>query len=92
MTAAHLRGLVLEEGGPTSHVAIVARALGIRPSAGSPTPPCAGRGGDAVIVDGQAGEVQIRPQPDVENAYAEKVRFLRRRQEQYAASCATSRR
>ena len=28
-TATRLRGLVLEEGGPTSHVAIVARALGI---------------------------------------------------------------
>ena len=28
-TASELRGLVLEEGGPTSHVAIVARALGI---------------------------------------------------------------
>ena len=32
-----IRGLVLEEGGPTSHVAIVARALGIAPSAGPRT-------------------------------------------------------
>src|SRR5256885_6428107 len=34
-----LRALVLEEGGPTSHVSIVARALGIAGSARSPTRP-----------------------------------------------------
>ncbi|MBB4040637.1 phosphotransferase system enzyme I (PtsP) [Microvirga flocculans] len=78
-----LRGLVLEEGGPTSHIAIVARALGIPavgevPNATSLTEP-----GDAIIVDGAAGEVQIRPNPDVEAAYAEKARLRARRQEQY---------
>jgi phosphotransferase system enzyme I (PtsP) len=78
-----LRGVVLEEGGPTSHIAIVARALGI-PAVGeisnatSLTEP-----GDAIIVDGAAGEVQIRPSPDVEAAYAEKARLRARRQEQY---------
>src|SRR3712207_8551535 len=78
-----LRGVVLEEGGPTSHIAIVARALGI-PAVGevsnatSLTEP-----GDAIIVDGAAGEVQIRPNPDVEAAYAEKARLRARRQEQY---------
>jgi len=78
-----LRGLVLEEGGPTSHIAIVARALGI-PAVGevanvtSLTEP-----GDAIIVDGTAGEVQIRPSSDVEAAYAEKARLRARRQEQY---------
>jgi phosphotransferase system enzyme I (PtsP) len=78
-----LRGLVLEEGGPTSHIAIVARALGIAavgevPNATSLTEP-----GDAIIVDGAAGEVQIRPNADVEAAYAEKARLRAKRQEQY---------
>ena len=78
-----LRGLVLEEGGPTSHIAIVARALGIPavgevPNATSLTEP-----GDAIIVDGAAGEVQIRPNADVEAAYAEKARLRAKRQEQY---------
>jgi phosphotransferase system enzyme I (PtsP) len=78
-----LRGLVLEEGGPTSHIAIVARALGIPavgevPNATSLTEP-----GDAIIVDGAAGEVQIRPSADVEAAYAEKARLRAKRQEQY---------
>ena len=38
-----------------------------------------------IIVDGGAGEVQVRPAADVEAAYAEKVRFRARRQEQYQA-------
>jgi phosphotransferase system enzyme I (PtsP) len=41
--------------------------------------------GDAIIVDGVSGEVQIRPAPDIEAAYAEKVRFRARRQAQYRA-------
>src|ERR1700756_676351 len=80
-----LRGLVLEEGGPQSHVAIVARALGIAAvgeidnATGIPDP------GDAIIVDGMAGDVHLRPLPDMEAAYAERVRLRARRQQQYAA-------
>ncbi|WP_420101162.1 phosphoenolpyruvate--protein phosphotransferase [Bosea sp. (in: a-proteobacteria)] len=78
-----LRGLVLEEGGPTSHIAIVARALGI-PAVGEVVNATAlVQPGDAVIVDGIAGEVQIRPQPDVENAYKDKARLRARKQKQY---------
>jgi len=78
-----VRGLVLEEGGPTSHVTIVARALGIATvgRAGNVVSLC--ENGDAIIVDGVAGEVHVRPPADVEAAYAEKVRFRARRQEQY---------
>lgn len=80
-----LRGLVLEEGSATSHVAIVARALDI---------PLIGRvsglldrveSNHAIIADGESGEVYIRPQNDVIDSYAEKVRFRARRQAQYAA-------
>ena len=78
-----LRGLVLEDGGTTSHVAVVARALGI---------PCVGdvanisslvEPGDPIIIDGQTGRVEVRPGSDVEAAYAEKARLRARRQEQY---------
>ncbi len=78
-----LRGLVLEDGGTTSHVAVVARALGI---------PCVGdvanisslvEPGDPIILDGMTGHVEVRPGPDVEAAYAEKARLRARRQEQY---------
>lgn len=80
---AHLRGLVLEEGGPTSHIAIVARALGIPAVGEIGNATALIQSGDAVIVDGQAGAVQIRPQPDVENAYKDKARLRARKQEQY---------
>ena len=80
-----LRGVVLEEGGPTSHIAIVARALGI-PAVGeiaNATALC--DAGDAIIVDGATGEIQVRPGPEIEAAYAEMVRLRARRQEQYRA-------
>ncbi len=60
-----LKGLVLEEGAPTSHVAIIARALDI---------PVVGRienalakieAGDTVIVDGDEAQIVLRPGEDV---------------------------
>ncbi len=76
-----LRGVVLEEGSPTAHVTIVARALGI---------PMLGRvqgalakinAGDRVALDADNGQVFIRPSEDVEMAYAQsiEVRAERRR-------------
>jgi len=78
-----LRGLILEEAGPASHVAIVARALGI-PTVGE-VENITGivEQGDAIIVDGTTGEVQVRPAADIEAAYREKARLRARRQEQY---------
>jgi phosphotransferase system enzyme I (PtsP) len=78
-----LRGLVLEEGGPTSHIAIVARALGIPVVSEIENATALVEAGDAIIVDGTAGEVQIRPPPDVEASYAQMARLRARRQEQY---------
>ncbi len=81
----HLRGLLLEEGGPTSHVSIVARALGIAAvgqianATGMVDP------GDPIIVDGTSGHVHVRPTADVEAAYAERVRFRAKRRAQYMA-------
>lgn len=80
-----LRGIVLEEGGPASHVAIVARALGIPAVGRVENATALVEPGDAIIADGVAGEVQIRPRPDVEAAYAEKARLRAKRQEQYRA-------
>ena len=80
-----LRGLVIEDGSAQSHVAIVAKALGI-PALGqaesvvehvSP--------GDAAIIDAETGEVYLRPLPDVIAAFSDKVRFRARRQKKYGA-------
>ncbi len=80
-----LRGLVLEEGGPHSHVAIVARALGIPAVGDIDNATGIVDPGDAIIVDGSAGDLQVRPLPDMEAAYAERVRLRARRQQQYQA-------
>lgn len=80
-----LRGLVVEDGSAQSHVAVVAKALGI-PAIGqaigvvehvSPN--------DAAVVDAETGEVYLRPLPDVISAFSDKVRFRARRQKKYEA-------
>src|SRR3954467_3359053 len=80
-----LRGLVLEEGGPNSHVAIVARALGIPAVGEIANATGIADPGDAIIVDGSTGDVHVRPSPDMEAAYIERVRLRARRQLQYRA-------
>jgi phosphotransferase system enzyme I (PtsP) len=80
-----LRGLLLEEGGPTSHVAIVARALGIAAVGEIANITGIVDPGDAVIVDGATGDVHVRPPGDVESSYAERVKLRARRQAQYRA-------
>ncbi len=81
----HLRALVLEEGGPTSHVAIIARALGIAAVGEVSNAIGLVDSGDAVIVDGTTGELHIRPSPEIEASYIERVRVRARRQLQYQA-------
>jgi len=80
-----VRGLVVEEGSPTAHVSIVARALGIPMVGGIDGLIERINTGDPIIADGDSGEIYVRPQPDVIQAYAEKARFRARRQAQYAA-------
>ncbi len=80
-----LRGVILEEGGETSHVAIVARALGI-PAVGQ----AAGiinlvDEGTSIVMDGGAGDIFVRPSSELEKSYAEKVRFYASRQAAYRA-------
>src|SRR5690606_35396431 len=77
------RGLVLEEGAPTSHIVIVARAIGIQTVGQVKGVVSMAENGDPVIVDDEDGQVHLRPQADIESAYAEKVRFRARRQKLY---------
>jgi phosphotransferase system enzyme I (PtsP) len=78
-----LRGLVLEDAGGGSHVAIVARALGIAAVGDVANILDFVEPGDAIIVDGALGDVHVRPTPDIEHAYAEKAKLRARRQERY---------
>jgi phosphotransferase system enzyme I (PtsP) len=82
MDYAHRRilGLVLEEGSPTAHVAIVARALDIPVVARVEDAASRIEAGDIVIVDGDHAQVLIRPSIDIHQSVAATVeaRTLRR--------------
>ena len=80
-----LRGLVLEEGSPTMHVAIVARALDI---------PVVGRAKevldkvealDPVIVDGDNGQVFVRPSDDIRDIFSDAIVQRQERAAHYAS-------
>ncbi|MBI3452579.1 MAG: phosphoenolpyruvate--protein phosphotransferase [Rhodospirillales bacterium] len=79
-----LKAVVLEEGSPTAHVAIIARALDI---------PMVGRvkdilirieTGDPVVVDGDNAQVILRPGEDARDAYAAAIRGRAEKQAIYA--------
>ncbi|HXZ01585.1 MAG TPA: phosphoenolpyruvate--protein phosphotransferase [Stellaceae bacterium] len=80
-----LKGLVLEEGSPTAHVAVVARALDI---------PVIGRvkgvlekvePGDLVVVDADEHQVFLRPSEDVQQAVATRLELRLGQRLSYAA-------
>jgi phosphotransferase system enzyme I (PtsP) len=80
-----LRAVVLEEGSPTAHVAIVARALDI-PVLGR----CRGalaqaRPGDEALVDGDHGQLMLRPGESVRESFAESMAARERRSALFAA-------
>jgi phosphotransferase system, enzyme I, PtsP len=82
--ADHLRGLVLESAGTTSHVAIVARAMGLAAVGSVSQISDLVEDGQEIILDGSTGDVHVRPSPEVQSVYSEKVRLYAKRQEQYA--------
>jgi len=79
-----LRGLVIEEGGSASHVAIVARALGIPALGQADNIIELAEAGDAAILDADSGELHLRPSQDLVAAYSDRVRFKARRQQRFA--------
>jgi phosphotransferase system enzyme I (PtsI) len=60
----HVKALVLEKGGPTSHTAIMAKALEIPAVVGLANITSFVEDGDPLIVDGVTGQVVIRPTPE----------------------------
>jgi phosphotransferase system enzyme I (PtsP) len=80
-----LRGLVVEDGSSQSHVAVVAKALGIAAIGQAAGVVERVTSGDAAIVDAVTGEVHLRPTNELIAAYSDKVRFRARRQKRYQA-------
>jgi phosphotransferase system, enzyme I, PtsP len=82
-----LKGVILEEGSLTAHVVIVARAMNV-PVLGRAHNGKGGglrgviREGDEVLLDATAGNVIVRPQPQVTEAF--QARFAKSREKQAA--------
>jgi len=85
MDYAHRRivGLVLEEGSPTAHVAIVARALDIPVVARVEDAASRIEAGDIVIVDGDHAQVMVRPSEHIHQSVAATVEAQARRRAIY---------
>lgn len=80
-----LRGVVLEEGSPNSHVAIVARALDI-PVIGQVREAMARiEYGDRLIVDAEHAQVLVRPGDEVAKLFHRSVKARDERKAAYAA-------
>ncbi len=80
-----LKGLVLGEVSATSHVAIVARALKIPMVTGAPEAMELAEDGDQTIVDGDAGEIYVRPTADVLDSYRTKKARYQELEASYAS-------
>ncbi|GEQ99260.1 hypothetical protein JCM17844_28970 [Iodidimonas gelatinilytica] len=81
----NLAGIILEEGSSTSHVAILARAMGI---------PLIGRcrdisehvqAGDRLILDGDGAQVLVRPSDEICETYSESIAFQHEQAAQFRA-------
>lgn len=57
-------GFVTEQGGPTSHVAVIARALGIPAVVGAIGATEAAEGATTAVIDGESGDVVFDPSED----------------------------
>ncbi len=80
-----LKGVLLEEGSLTSHMVIVARAIGV---------PVVGRltdirhsvaEGETILVDGDNGSIIIRPNRPLQSSFEHRMTLSRRRRAEFAA-------
>jgi phosphotransferase system enzyme I (PtsP) len=80
-----LVALVLEEAAVTSHVAIVARSMGLPLVASLEGIVDSARAGDVIAVDGESGDVHLRPPAEIVHAFEEKHALRAQAQARFAA-------
>ena len=80
-----LLGLALEDAASTSHVAIVARSMGLPLVSSLEGIADNARGGDSILVDGETGEVHLRPPLEIIAAFEEKRGLRVQAQARFAA-------
>lgn len=80
-----VRALVTEEGGATSHVSIIARALGIPVVAKIDGLMKSVDPGDPIIVDGDNGQIFVRPTESVQTILTDTIKAREQRRSLYAS-------
>jgi phosphotransferase system enzyme I (PtsP) len=80
-----LQALVLEEAASTSHVSIVARSLGLPLVGSTQGITDASRASDQIVVDGETGEVHLRPPVEIVSAFEAKRTLREHRVARFAA-------
>jgi phosphotransferase system enzyme I (PtsP) len=80
-----LKGVVLEEGSPTAHVAIIAHALDLPMVGRLPDLVARVEAGDTIVVDGGFGQAILRPSDDVRETFAAAIRQREALRQGYAA-------
>jgi len=80
-----LVALVLEDAAATSHVAIVARSMGLPVVSGIEGVVDVARAGDMIAVDGETGEAHLRPPGDVVAAFEARRALREQRVARFAA-------
>jgi phosphotransferase system enzyme I (PtsP) len=80
-----LTALVLEEAATTSHVAIIARSMGLPMVASLDGIADSARAGNLIAVDGETGEVHLRPATEITKAFEEKRALRVQAQARFAA-------
>jgi phosphotransferase system enzyme I (PtsP) len=80
-----IAALVIEEAAQTSHIAIVARSLGIPLIGGVENVADTARAGDRIVADAETGEVHLRPPGEVVSAFRAKQALLAQRVARFAA-------
>ncbi|GIK47870.1 MAG: phosphoenolpyruvate--protein phosphotransferase [Hyphomonadaceae bacterium] len=82
--AERLKGVALEEGANTGHAAIVARALGVPMVGLLPGLLSRVEAGDPVVLDGERGELRLRPEEQIVSAYRQRISLRSARAAEFA--------
>jgi phosphotransferase system enzyme I (PtsP) len=81
-----LKAVVLEEGSLTSHMVIVARAMGVPVVGRLPDVRHIVEEGDTILVDGDNGSIMVRPSKSLLSGFEQRMAMSKKRRAQYDAA------
>ncbi len=76
-----IQGFCIDEGGPSSHTAIIARSLGVPCVVGLGSMSRQVKSGEDLMVDGMSGQIVVGPEAKVRERFAARVRRRRQAEE-----------